>query len=120
LSFAVVDNATGRAVGQASLRYAGTDDGRASLGYWVAPDHRRKGFARAALSTLADWAANNLHIQRLELYVEPWNEGSWRAAEAAGFTREGLMRQWERVGHQRRDMYMYSRITSLDAGEWEA
>jgi RimJ/RimL family protein N-acetyltransferase len=98
LSFAVVDNATGRAVGQASLRYAGTDDGRASLGYWVAPDHRRKGFARAALSTLADWAANNLHIQRLELYVEPW----------------------KRVGHQRRDMYMYSRITSIDAGEWEA
>jgi RimJ/RimL family protein N-acetyltransferase len=120
LSFAVVDDATGRAVGQASLRYADTDDGRASLGYWVAPVHRRKGFARAALSTLADWAENHLHIQRLELYVEPWNEGSWRTAEAAGFTRDGLMRQWERVGHQRRDMYMYSRITSIDAGEWEA
>ena len=39
--------------------------------------------------------------------VEPWNEGSWRAAERAGFVREGLLRSWQRVGDERRDMYMY-------------
>ncbi len=43
----------------------------------------------------------------LELYVEPWNEGSWRAAESAGFTREGLLTHWQKVGDERRDMYMY-------------
>ena len=49
-------------------------------------------------------------IKRLELYVEPWNEGSWRAAEACGFLREGLLRSWEQVGDERKDMYMYSYI----------
>ena len=51
-------------------------------------------------------------IERLELYVEPWNEGSWRAAEHVGFQREGLMRRWETVGDQRRDMFMYSLLPS--------
>ena len=47
-------------------------------------------------------------LARLELYVEPWNEGSWRAAEHVGYEREGLLRSWQEVGGQRRDMYMYS------------
>jgi RimJ/RimL family protein N-acetyltransferase len=47
-------------------------------------------------------------IERLELYVEPWNEGSWRAAEAIGYKREGLLRAWQMVGDARKDMYMYS------------
>jgi ribosomal-protein-alanine N-acetyltransferase len=49
-------------------------------------------------------------VHRLELYVEPWNEGSLRAAERAGYTREGLLRRWQEVGGQRRDRYMYSRV----------
>ncbi len=51
-------------------------------------------------------------VHRLELYVEPWNDGSWRAAERVGYRREGLLRSWQSVGHQRRDMYMYSLLPS--------
>jgi [ribosomal protein S5]-alanine N-acetyltransferase len=47
-------------------------------------------------------------LHRIELYVEPWNEGSWRAAERAGYVREGLLRSWQQVGSERRDLYMYS------------
>jgi RimJ/RimL family protein N-acetyltransferase len=47
-------------------------------------------------------------IHRVELYAEPWNEGSWRAAERVGYRREGLLRSWQQVGARRRDMYMYS------------
>jgi RimJ/RimL family protein N-acetyltransferase len=42
--------------------------------------------------------------------VEPWNTASLRTAERAGFTREGLLRSWQRVGEQRRDMYTYARL----------
>jgi RimJ/RimL family protein N-acetyltransferase len=49
---------------------------------------------------------------QLELYVEPWNEGSWRTAEHACFYREGLLRGWEPVGDKRRDMYMHSRLAT--------
>jgi ribosomal-protein-alanine N-acetyltransferase len=51
-------------------------------------------------------------VERLELYVEPWNEASWRAAEAAGYQREGLLRAWQRVGDARKDMFIYSVLPS--------
>ena len=61
---------------------------------------------------MSDWALSLDEVQRLELYVEPWNEGSWHAAEKCGFQCEGLLRSWQLVGGGRKDMYMYSRIRS--------
>ncbi len=84
------------------------DEGRAGIGYWISPAQRRRGYATAALRMLVGWASAIEGVERLELVVEPWNEGSWRAAEAAGFVREGLLRRWERVGGVSRDMYMYA------------
>lgn len=46
-------------------------------------------------------------MHRLQLYIEPSNVGSWRTAERAGYVREGLLRSWEVVGNERRDMFMY-------------
>ena len=79
-----------------------------AVGYWVASPFRRRGYGRAALHALTTWALTLEEVQRLELYVEPWNEGSWRAAESCGFSREGLLRSWQQVGDARKDMYMYS------------
>ncbi len=87
-SFAIADAATDIGLGQIGLWPQ--SHGRASIGY--------------------AWGLTLPGLHRLELYVEPWNEGSWRAAEEAGYTREGLLRSWEQVGDQRRDMYMYSRL----------
>ena len=110
-SFAIADARTDAGVGQIGL-WTGPliAKGRASIGYWIAPEFRRLGYAAAALTVLVGWASTLPEIERLELYVEPWNEGSWRAAEACGFCREGLLRSWEQVGDARKDMYMYSYI----------
>ncbi len=51
-------------------------------------------------------------IPRLELYVEPWNLASIRTAEMSGFKREGLLRSWQEVGDERKDMYMYARLAA--------
>ncbi|MGI8697523.1 MAG: GNAT family N-acetyltransferase [Mycobacteriales bacterium] len=66
--------------------------------------------AGAALAAVTRFGFGHPEISRLELYVEPWNEASWRAAERAGFAREGLLRSWQRVGDVRRDMFMYSTV----------
>lgn len=108
MQMVVAERDSDRAVGQAGLSVQG--HGRLSVGYWIAPAHRRKGYAAAALALLSDWALTLPGLGRLELYVEPWNQGSWRAAEAAGFEREGLLRAWETVGQTRVDMFMYSRL----------
>lgn len=108
IQFVVVDRASEEPVGQAGLVLQ--EKGRVSVGYWIAPAHRRRGYAAAALIALSDWALTLPGLGRLELYVEPWNQGSWLAAEAAGFEREGLLRAWETVGERRVDMFMYSRL----------
>jgi [ribosomal protein S5]-alanine N-acetyltransferase len=110
-SFAIVDAYTGQAVGQIGLWLHSIHDGRASTGYWIASQYRRRGYLGAALQALTAWALRLEEIHRLELYVEPWNEGSWRAAQRCGFVREGLLRSWQRVGAERRDMYMYSALS---------
>ncbi|KAA1399941.1 GNAT family N-acetyltransferase [Aeromicrobium ginsengisoli] len=107
-AFAIARPPDDVAVGYIGLTFR--EDGRASVGYWIGPEHRGHGFAASALSTLAEWAIADLSIPRLELYVERWNEASIRTAEKAGFQREGLMRSWQLVGETRRDMWMYSRI----------
>jgi ribosomal-protein-alanine N-acetyltransferase len=107
-SFAIADAATGAAVGQIGLWLNDLPHGRADLGYWVAPAFRGHGYVTAALIAVSRWGLSLGGMDRLQLNVEPWNEGSWRAAERAGFTREGLLRSWQRVGPHRRDMYMYS------------
>lgn len=109
-SFAITHEETDRAVGQIGLWLRDYDDGRASIGYWIAPDERRRGFASDALDALSEWALSHDGIARLELYVEPWNEASWRTAERCGYVREGLLRSWQQVGDELRDMFMYSRI----------
>lgn len=107
-SFVIANLDTDEPVGNIGLWTSQIATGRASTGYWVAPQFRRHGYVTAALRTLTEWALTLPEVERLELYVEPWNEASWRAAEAAGYEREGLMRAWQSVGGVRKDMYMYS------------
>jgi len=111
-SFAVADVSTDEAVGNIGLWTGMIGSGRATTGYWIARQFRRRGYVSAALQGVTAWALTMPEFERLELYVEPWNEGSWRAAEAAGYLREGLLRAWQRVGDSRRDMFIYSVLPS--------
>lgn len=107
-SFCVARAGDDQALGQIGLWPHRHGRGRAMIGYWIASEFRGAGVATTALSLLSAWAVDHPGVHRLELYVEPWNEGSWRAAERVGFVREGLMRRWEAVGDEPRDMFMYS------------
>lgn len=107
-AFAIAD-LDDRAVGHIGLFPVGRT--RASVGYWVAASQRRRGFAADALATLTSWASTLERLDRLELYVEPANEGSWRVAESAGYEREGLLKAWQRIDGRPRDMYMYAQLT---------
>lgn len=98
----------GRAVGNVGLHVLSAD--RASVGYWVLASARGAGAAGAGLRAITDWGLRELGIARLELYVEPWNTGSLRTAESAGYQREGLLRDWQRVGGELKDMVMYATL----------
>jgi len=107
-SFAIAEADTDHAVGTIGLWLRSLAYGRASAGYSVAPSARGRGIAAAALIALTSfaWTIGNLH--RVELYIEPWNAGSVRTAERAGYQREGLLRSHQEIGGQRRDMLLYA------------
>lgn len=109
-AFAIADAASGRAMGHIGLWVHTVGPGRATVGYWVAPSFRRRGVVTAALRRLATWGFAERRLDRIELSIEPWNAGSRRAAERTGFRCEGLLRAYEHVGGERRDMLLYARL----------
>jgi RimJ/RimL family protein N-acetyltransferase len=108
--FAVIDTATGRVAG--SIGAYGMSDGIAGVGYWTAPAARGRGLTSDALRTLTGWFLRHRGAARVELHVEPANIASVRVAEAAGFTREGLLRQRLVVRGRRVDLIIYSMLAS--------
>ena len=107
-SFVIVEMGTDNAVGNIGLWTGDIAAGRATVHYWISSQFRRRGYASAALTALTAWALSMPEVERLDLYIQPSNEASWRAAEAAGYLREGLLRSWQRVGAGRKDMFVYS------------
>jgi RimJ/RimL family protein N-acetyltransferase len=104
----IEDPVEGRGIGAVGVWLRHAELGRASFGYRLAPSGRGRSAARHGLIALTRWTFDTFALPRLELYVEPWNEASIRTAEGAGFRREGLLRSWEPVGGERKDMFMYS------------
>jgi [ribosomal protein S5]-alanine N-acetyltransferase len=111
-SFAIADAISDRAVGQVGVWLKNVTEGRASVGYWVAGSARGRRTAAFAVASVVQWAHRDLQVPRLELYVEPWNLASIRTAERTGFQREGLLRGWQEVGGERKDMFMYARLST--------
>lgn len=104
----MVDAADDTLLGAMGIHAIDPQSGRASAGYWVAASARGRGVAQRGLALLVRFAFEELAIKRIELWIEPVNVASLRVAEAAGFTREGLLRSFMHVGGKRRDMLMYS------------
>jgi RimJ/RimL family protein N-acetyltransferase len=108
--FAVFEAVSGELAGAVGAH--GMSDGVAHVGYWTAPAVRGRGLTSDALRTLTGWFLRDRGAVRVELVVEPANIGSIRVAEAAGFTREGLLRQRWVIRGRRADVAMYSMLAS--------
>ena len=109
-SFCVAERADDIAFGTAGLWIADLAKGRATVGYTVAPFARRRGVAVNALRAVTAFGWTLSGLFRIELYVEPWNVGSLRTAEAVGYVREGLLRSHQPIGGQRADMLLYASL----------
>jgi RimJ/RimL family protein N-acetyltransferase len=114
LALAVVDG-DDRLLGAQGISNFDWTDLKAEIGYWMAPDARRRGIGARATRMLAVWALTSLGLERLDLLAHPGNEASQRLAERAGFTREGMLRRYRRRHGVREDLVMFS-LLAEDVG----
>jgi RimJ/RimL family protein N-acetyltransferase len=101
--------------GQVDVHDVDSDHQRAELGIWIAPGRRGAGLGRAALALAGRWLLEECGIIRVELLTEPDNQALARAAEAAGFAAEGVLRGYLRRRGGRVDV----RVLSLVAADLE-
>ena len=109
-SFAVADSVSGEALGTIGLWLRDRTLGRAQAGYAVAPSARRRSVGTDALRALVPFAWSFPELHRLELHIEPLNEGSVTIAERAGFSCEGVLRSYLEIGGRRRDLASYALV----------
>ena len=109
IEFALVEpNDDNVVLGGASLNNVDLEQGRAAIGYWLAPHARGRGVATHAVRLIAGWAFEDLRVARLELTCGPDNRASQRVAERCGFTREGVLRSHIPFKGTRRDTVVFS------------
>jgi RimJ/RimL family protein N-acetyltransferase len=77
----------GTCVGKVWLSVSETDRSTGSIGYWLLPVARGRGFATAAVRLLSNWAIRELGVTTVRLTTAPDNERSQQVAERSGFRR---------------------------------
>lgn len=78
------------------------------LGIWLRASWRGCGIGRVAQRRVAEILFEQTTTNRVEAHTDVKNVAEWRALEAAGFTREGIIRgaHWRPDGYH--DGYLYS------------
>lgn len=100
----------GRLAGVVDLKHVNWASRVAEVGYWVAPWARGRGVASRASRALAEWAICDHGFERVELFAATGNIASQRAAEKAGFVREGVARNAGYVHGGRVDLVLFSLV----------
>ncbi len=110
LTFAIEDRATATFCGMASLLRPDWPNATVEVGYWVAPPARGRGAASHAARLLAHHALRDLGFARVRCDIDVDNAGSMRAAERAGFVREGTARSAIEAKGRRWTLALYALI----------
>ncbi|AGZ39448.1 GNAT family N-acetyltransferase [Actinoplanes friuliensis] len=112
--FAIADGADAY-IGSVDLRIRPGDPHVGEVGYVVSPWARGRGHAPAALEAICRWGFEALGLTRIEWRAEVGNDASRRAAEKAGFTVEGTLRQALEINGARRDCWVGSLVKGESA-----
>ncbi len=88
---------------------------RAEIGYELARPYWGQGIMREAMQAVLSFGFTQLALHRLEAIVLVGNTASARFLEKLGFQREGLMREYELVNGEFKDVWRFALLNSDDA-----
>lgn len=92
--FVIAQPESGEVIGEIGLVGISWPNRRAGVSILVLPGSRRAGVGREALELLVGWAHGELGLHRIQLHTLPENTPMQRLAEASGFVREGVLRDY--------------------------
>ena len=109
------DGAEGELLGGTGLHRMDWKVRRFEIGYWRRSGREGRGIVTEAVHALARMAFDGLQAQRVELRIDNVNQRSWRVAERAGFTLEGVLRHESLAPDGAlRDMRVYSKVRGVE------
>ena len=76
---------------------------RAELGLFIAPEHRRHGYGRAALQLISDYAQHHIGLRQLYVYIRTDNLACINLFTTFGFVQAGTLRAWVKRGRNYHD-----------------
>jgi RimJ/RimL family protein N-acetyltransferase len=82
--------------GQIIVHTVEWDHLRAELEIWLAPRSRGRGLGRHALRLAGEWLLTTCGLDRVQVLTDPANAAMLRAARAAGFQFEAILRRYQR------------------------
>jgi ribosomal-protein-alanine N-acetyltransferase len=98
---------TNAVIGTCSLFQLDAQCRRAEIGYGMASTSWGKGYMHEALTTLINFAFEELNLNRIEADIDPRNEASLHSVERLGFIQEGHLRERWIVGTEISDSIIY-------------
>ncbi len=116
LDLAIVDNASGRCVGEAVLNEWDADNESCNFRILIGPGGRDRGLGTEATTLMLGHGFTALGLHRISLEVYAVNPRARRAYEKAGFVVEGVTREALRFGDERIDAIIMAAL----APEWLA
>ena len=90
----IIDNGVGETVGTIDFTNFDAKNLRAEVGIVTLNEHRRQGYALAALLQITDYALHVLHLHQLYAVVNLDNEASRCLFKKAGFIEAAQLKDW--------------------------
>ena len=83
---------------------------KGEFGYWLLPEYWKKGYLQESAEKVIEYLFDELHLHRLEAFVESGNENSSKTLLNLGFNHEGKMIDCEIKNGKFISVDLYARI----------
>jgi ribosomal-protein-alanine N-acetyltransferase len=108
----IVDRATFEKVGAIGYNNFSVQHNKCEIGYWLLPPYWRKGIIAETLAAMLAYLFDIKKVNRIEALVEEGNTASCKVAQKAGFTLEGVLRDYERKDNRYISLRLYSLLAA--------
>lgn len=102
----MVENSNGDVVGIVDVVNFNPSHRRAEVGIVIENNHRRHGYAAAALASIADYSLNVLHLHQLYVYADANNNTSIKLFHKMGYEGDVRLKDWLYDGRLYHDAIM--------------